>query len=196
MSNTVKILKGCAYSLIFYAIASGFSHVVYAVMDYNKGNLSFNVSRELAPVTNKINGFDFTKREIGVISIKPSLTQAIVLENGVFEDGGASLVFYLVLGTAIMLFVKFKQIDVYAIDEWNVYQLLTIVLFLFAAVSIAGKELMDNYIKTLTNGAFKSYRGLYGFSSLYVLGLIMLANIAYQFIVYTRKLKQENDLTI
>ncbi|QNN43502.1 hypothetical protein [Pedobacter roseus] len=196
MSNTVKILKGCAYSLIFYAIVSVLSHVVYAVIDYNKGNLSFTVSRQLSPVTNKINGFDFTKREIGVINIKPTLTQAIVLENGVFGDGGASVAFYLILGTAIMLAVKFKSINVYAIDEWNVYQLLVIVAFLFFAVSIGGKVMMDNYVKTLTNGAFKSYDGLHGFSSLYGMGLIILANATYQFIVYTRKLKLENDLTI
>ncbi|GAA4199056.1 hypothetical protein GCM10022289_08760 [Pedobacter jeongneungensis] len=82
MSNTVKILKGCAYSLIFYAVVSAISHIVYAVIDYNKGTLSFNVSRTLPDVTRKVNGFTFTGQEIGVINIKPSLSQAIVLENG------------------------------------------------------------------------------------------------------------------
>ncbi|MGN7990193.1 hypothetical protein ACTJKC_22825 [Pedobacter sp. 22226] len=196
MSNTVKILKGCAYSLIFYAVVSAISHIVYAVIDYNKGTLSFNVSRTLPDVTRKVNGFTFTGREIGVINMKPSLSQAIVLENGAFSDGGASMVFYLLLGTAIMLVLKFKTINIYAIDEWLIYQLLVAVMFLFFAVTIGEKYIMDNYVETLTNGAFKYHDDLNGFSSLFGMGLIILTNTAYRFIVYTRKLKQENDLTI
>lgn len=196
MGNTAKILRNCAYSLIIYALISALTHLFYSVVDYNNGILNVNVIGQVSGKTAKISGLDFTNSEIGVLKLKPALSEAIVLENYVFQDGGAGIVFYLVLGTAILLAVKFKLINVYKIEEQNIYQLLVLIMFLFFGVSMAGKVLMDNYVLELTNGMFKHYDNTHGFSSLFGMGMIILANATYQFIVYTRKLKLENDLTI
>jgi hypothetical protein len=196
MSNSVKILRNIAYSLIVYALVSALTHCVYAIIDYNKGILMVNVARELPGVPIKAGGFNFTNREIGTIEVKPTLAQSMILENEVFGDGGAGVVFYLAIGLVILLVIKFKPINIYRIEEQNIYQMLVVVMFLFFAISVASIALMNNYVGELTNGVFKHYDGTRGFSSLYAMGLIVLANAIYQFIVYTRKLKEENDLTI
>jgi hypothetical protein len=195
MSSTIKILRNSAYSLIAYALISAITHFVYATIDYNEGILNINVARHLPANKIKVNGFNFTNSEIGVIQIKPSLIESIILENQMFNDGGTSIVFYLTLGGVILLAIKFKLINIYKLEEQNVYQLLVIVVFLFLAISLTGMELMDNYVGNLTGGAFK-HDHTYGFSTLYPMGLIIIASAIYQFVVYTRKLKQENDLTI
>lgn len=195
MSNTVKILKNIAYGLIFYALVSTLTHCVYAIIDYNKGILMVNVAKQLPSNPIKAGGFNFTNREIGTIEMKPTLAQSMILGNEVFGDGGAGVVFYLTLGGAILLAIKFKLVDIYKLEERNVYQLLVIVVFLFFAISLTGMALMDNYVSNLTSGAFK-HDHTHGFSNLYPMGLIVIASATYQFIVYTRKLKQENDLTI
>jgi hypothetical protein len=196
MSNTVKILRNIAYSLIVYAVVSGLMHCVYAIIDYNKGILIVNVAKQLPANPIKAGGFNFTNREIGAIEIKPTLAQSMVLENEVFGDGGAGVVFYMTIGFAILLAIKFKLINIHRVEEQNIYQILVVGMFLFFAISIASMALMDNYVGKLTNGTFKHYDSTRGFSSLYAMGLIVLASATYQFIVYTRKLKQENDLTI
>ncbi|TCD26256.1 hypothetical protein EZ456_14690 [Pedobacter psychrodurus] len=195
MSNTVKILRNSAYSLIAYALISALTHFVYAAIDYSRGILSINVVRHLKASKVNVNGFDFTNSEIGVIQIKPSFIESVILENQMFNDGGSSVVFYLTLGGAILLAINFKLINIYKLEEQNVYQLLLIVVFLFFAISLTGMALMDNYVGNLTNGAFK-HDHTHGFSNLYPMGLIVIASVTYQFVVYTRKLKQENDLTI
>ena len=195
MSNTIKILRNSAYSLIAYALISAVTHFVYAAIDYNKGVLNINVARHLQARKVNVRGFDFTNSEIGMIQIKPNFTESIILENKMFSDGGASVVFYLVLGAAILLAIKFKLINISKLEERNIYQLLVIVAFLFFAINIAGMALMDNYVYNLTDGAFKHDHS-HGFSNLYPMGLIVIATATYQFVVYTRKLKQENDLTI
>ncbi|WP_293783043.1 hypothetical protein [uncultured Pedobacter sp.] len=105
------------------------------------------------------------------------------------------LFFFLILGSAILLAIRYRLINIDRLEEQNIYQLLVIVMFLFLAISIGGMTVMDEYVGNLTGGSFK-HDHTHGFSSLYSMGLIILANATYQFIVYTRKLKQENDLTI
>jgi len=195
MSSAVKILRNSAYSLIAYALISALTHFVYAAIDYNNGILKINVVRHLPANKVNVNGFDFTNSEIGIIQIKPSLMDSMILENQMFNDGGISVVFYLALGCSILLAIKFKLINIYKLEEQNVYQLLVIIMFLFLGISIAVTTLMDKYVGDLTGGAFKHDR-THGFSNLYPMGLIILAVATYQFIVYTRKLKLENDLTI
>ncbi|MDQ0640434.1 putative membrane protein [Pedobacter sp. W3I1] len=195
MSNTVKILRNIAYSLIVYALVSALTHCIYAIIDYNKGILNINVARHLPASMVNVRGFHFTNSEIGVIQIKPSLIESIILENQMFNDGGGSVVFYLTLAAAILLAIKFKLINIYKLEEQNVYQLLVIVVFLFFAISLTGMALMDNYVGNLTGGAFK-HDHTHGFSSLYPMGLIVIASVAFQFVEYTRRIKQENDLTI
>jgi len=195
MSNTIKILRNSAYSLIFYALASVFAHFIYAVIDFNKGSLTINVVRN-APVSKQnIKGFNFTNSGVGKIQLRPSVKQSLALENQIFDDGGAGVVFFLTLGSAILLAIRFGLINMDRLEEQNIYQLLVIVMFLFLAISIGGITVMDEYVGNLTGGSFK-HDHTHGFSSLYSMGLIVLANATYQFIVYTRKLKQENDLTI
>ena len=195
MSNTVKILRNSAYSLIVYAVVSALTHCVYAIIDYNKGILMVNVAKQLPSVPIKAGRFNFTNREIGTIAIKPTLAQSMVLENEVFADGGASIVFYLTIGGAILLAIKFKLVNIYKLEERNVYQLLVIVVFLFFAISLTGMALMDNYVINLTGGAFK-HDHTHGFSNLYPMGLVVIASATFQFVEYTRRIKLENDLTI
>jgi len=196
MNNTAKILRNIAYSLIFYALISALMHSVYAIIDYNKGVLNVSVAKQLPTSKIDTGGFNFTGKAVGEIEIKPTFPQSIVLENEVFRDGGAGVVFYLLLGFSILLAIRFRLININSLDEGNVYQILVLVVFLFFGASIAGKMLMDHYVGALTKQVYTHYDSAHGFSSLYMMGLIVLANAAFQFIVYTRKLKQENDLTI
>lgn len=195
MNKISKILRNSAYSLLVFVVLSFLIHSFYAVLDYNNGSLNFNVKRNVERNENNINGFNFTNSEIGELEIKPTLLQAFILENGFFKDGGTTTVFYLIISLLILKAIKHNVFSLEKINEGTLYKIFVLGFFLFVSIKIGGDILLNNYVLGITKGIFKHNSNVGG-SSNFGFIMILIVNIIYGLIDYTRALKQENDLTI
>lgn len=194
--NTFTLnLRNSAIIVIAFCIISILVHLVCAFIDYNNGTLSFLVKKIPDAQIENFNGLKFKSKQIGEIEIKPTKMQAVVLENAVYKDGGATMLFYLILCIGVLKMIKKRNITLEHLTEKNIAKVIWVVAGLFFGLKLISGILLSEYVDSLTMGQFKHYDNLQGFFGFSVLG-IMIFNAVYSLIEYSKKLKQENDLTI
>lgn len=194
--NTFTLnLRNSAIILIAFCIISVMVHFIAAFIDYNNEIMSFLVKKTPDAQIENLNGFRFKSKQIGEIEIRPTITQAILLENSVYKDGGATMLFFLILSFITLKVIKKGNITLESLTEKNIAKVIWIVGGLFLALKILSGILLDKYVAQLTMGQFEHYDNLRGFFGFSIFGIVLF-NAVYSLIEYAKKLKQENDLTI
>jgi flagellar biosynthesis protein FliQ len=195
MNTFTLSLRNSAIILIAFCIISVVVHLVFAFMDYNNEALSFLVKKTPDAQIENFNGLKFKSKQVGEIEIKPTKMQSVILENGIYKDGGATMLFYLISCFGVLKMIKKGNITLESLTEKNIAKILWIVAGLFFLLKFLSRMLLNEYVDRLTTGQFNHYDNLQGFFGFAVPGIIIF-NAVYSLIEYSKKLKQENDLTI
>ncbi|MGM9478451.1 hypothetical protein ACS5PU_18645 [Pedobacter sp. GSP4] len=197
MDNILKVFKYAGLSLVFIALVSISNHLISAVGNYNNGQLAVSlVEQNAAQEVKSINSAKFTNSHIGVYEFKPTFTQAIVLSGKGLGDVGASAAFYLILGVAILIVAYNKPKNFENLTENRLWQFVAAGGILFMALKFVALFLVNGYVADLTGSAFKYRNSDAGDINLGILSLFAILSVIYELLSYSRKLKQENDLTI
>lgn len=196
-NSIIRIFKYSGFSLIFIALLFLALHFVSAAGAYRDGVLQIKVKEKDAMQNVKIiNGLKFRSSNIGILEIKPNLIQSIVLSDKEFKDNGASVIFYLILGVVISLIAKFKPVIVENLTESKLWKMVGVGGIAFIGLKFLMAILADHYVEKLAGTTFKYYYSDADSINLNVVFLIMVISVVYELLSYSRKLKQENDLTI
>lgn len=195
MNTFTLVLRNSAYTLIAFCIISILAHFVYAFIDYKNKELSFYVKKKSTVKTEDFKGLKFTNNQTGKLEIKPTIIQAVLLENRIFKDGGSTMLFYLISCFGILKIIKRGSITFESLTEKTIAKFIWAGAGLFFVLKLSSAWFLDKYINNLTMGGFEHYDNSNSFFSLWYLAIVVF-NAVYGLIQYTRKLKQENDLTI
>lgn len=195
MNTLTLTIRNFAITLIALCVITIVLHFVYAFIDYNNQSLSFLVKKTAKVQDENFNGLKFRNKQIGELEIKPTIIQAIILEDGMFNDGGATMFFYLISCLIVLKTIKNKVITLESLTEKNIAKIVWVAAGLFFALYFLIRILLNEYVDTLTMGQFKHDDNLRAYLGFAVLGFVIF-NAIYGLIGYTKKLKQENDLTI
>jgi hypothetical protein len=197
MNKILKIFRYAGFSLVFIALISIISHLFSAYTDYQDGTISVNVvEKNVKPETKIVNGAKFTNIYVGTYEFKPTFIQAVILSGNAISNIGASIVFYLILGVAILIIAYTRPNSIENLTESRLWQCVGIGGILFLALKAAVLLLIDKYVLHLTNNQLGIPRFDLGTVNLSLLSLVAILTIIYELLSYSRKLKQENDLTI
>jgi hypothetical protein len=195
MNKFTLTLRNSAIILIAFCLISVMAHLVFAFIDYNNETISFLVKKTPDAQIENLNGFKFKSKQIGEIEIRPTIVQAIILENNVYKDGGATMLFYLILSFIMLKTIKKGNITLESLTEKNIAKVIWVVAGLFLALKFLSGVLLDKYLAQLTMGQFEHYDNLQGFFGISIFGIVIF-NAVYNLIEYSKKLKLDNDLTI
>lgn len=195
MNTFTLALRNSAIILIIFCIISIIAHFVFVYIDYNNETVSFMAKKTPEAQIENLKGVKFKSNQIGEIEIRPTLTQAMILENSVYKDGGATMLFFLILSFITLKVIKKGNITLESLTEKNIAKVIWILGGLFLALKILSGILLDKYVAQLTMGQFEHYDNLRGFFGFSIFGIVLF-NAVYSLIEYAKKLKQENDLTI
>ncbi|TCD10606.1 hypothetical protein EZ449_09685 [Pedobacter frigidisoli] len=195
MNTLNQILKNSVTTLIAFCILSLAAHFVFALINYKNEAISFSVKRIGNPKIELIDGFKYTNKQVGEIEMKPTFLQAVLLENGIYKDGGATMLFYLISSFALLRIIKKRKITLDHLTEKTLAKLIWGFGGLFLVLKIAISLLLDKYVGYLTKEQFEHFDNTSGFYNLGYLAIVIF-NAVYGIIAYAKKLKQENDLTI
>lgn len=197
MNKIFKVFRYAGISLIIIAITSILSCLFTAVGNYKDGMIAIKLMEINAKQdVRMINGAKFTDSHIGVYEFKPTLAQAIVLSSDGIGEIGAATLFYLILGITILTIAYNKPLMLENLTENRLWQIVGGGAILFFALKLLSKFLVDRYIEELTNHVFKYAHDNIGNINITMLSLIVVLTIIYELLSYSRKLKEENDLTI
>ncbi|GGG93785.1 hypothetical protein [Pedobacter zeae] len=197
MNKLLKIFRYAGFSLIFIALVSVTDHLIDAVSNYNAGRLSINLIEKNAVQQIKTFGeAKFVNSHLGVYSFKPTLKQAIILSGKGLDSVGAHAAFYLIMGSTIIFIAYTKPKWLENLTENRLWQLVGAGAILFFTLKFLCFFLIKQYIEELTNKAFNYQPMNRENINLGVVSLIALISLIYELLSYSRKLKQENDLTI
>jgi len=199
MSRILQLSRYAGISLILISIIIGTIHTLDAVDHYRDGVLSVTM-RENGPTqpSKTLASAKFTPSRVGSYQFKPTLTQSLILSGQGLNEIGTTIVFCLLTGTFILLMTYTKPHLVEGLTETRIWQFVGAAVILFFSLRFLSLYLIDGYVASLTNNAFK-YRTLdagRGPVSIEMLSLVVIITIIYELLSYSRKLKQENDLTI
>lgn len=197
MNKLLKIFRYAGVSLIFIALVSLADHLSDAVSNYNAGQLSINLIENNAVEQVKIIGkAKFTNSHLGAYSFKPTLKQAVILSDKGIDSVGAYAAFYLIIGSIIIFIAYNKPKQLENLTENRLWQFVGAGAILFFALKFLCFFLVKGYVEDLTDKAFKYQPVAGGHINLDVISLIAILTVIYELLSYSRKLKQENDLTI
>lgn len=197
MNKILSVFKYAGFSLVFIAIISVANHIISAVSNFNNGLLSISlIENDVRQEVKIVNDAKFINSHLGVYEFKPTLMEAIILSERGIDNIGPNVVFYLILGAAIIVVAYIKPKSVENLTENRLWQLVAAGGILFLSLKFLTKFLIDEYIGNLTHNAFKYYYPADGSFNLNILSLIAILSVIYELLSYSRKLKAENDLTI
>jgi len=197
MNKILSVFKYAGFSLVFIAIISVANHIISAVSNFNNGLLSISlIENDVRQEVKIVNDAKFINSHLGVYEFKPTLMEAIILSERGIDKIGPNVVFYLILGAAIIVVAYVKPKSVENLTENRLWQLVAAGGILFLSLKFLTKFLIDEYIGNLTHNAFKYYYPADGSFNLNILSLIAILSVIYELLSYSRKLKAENDLTI
>jgi hypothetical protein len=197
MNKILKVFRYAGFSLVFIALVSIISHLFSAYSDYKDGLISFNVvEKNVKPEAKIVGGGKFTNKYVGTYQFKPTFMQAILLSDNAVSNIGSGIVFYLILGAAILLIAYTRPNSVERLTENTLWQSVCAGGILFMVLKAAVLLLIDKYVLHLTNNQFGIPRFHQESINFSMLSLIVILTIIYELLSYSRKLKQENDLTI
>lgn len=193
-----KIIRNSAYGLIMVAATSLLFHAVGAFKAYYSGALAIKVIDASAILNHKVIPIgDYTSDyTAGTLQIKPTLFQSFLFYNGHFSDHGAGVVFFLLLGIILILALKFRSDLLLNLSGDKFYQCVGLVGLLYLAICFGIEIPTANYLKELTNHAFRLDNNHADYSIFNLLSLFILLNAILQLHTYAKQLKAENDLTI
>ncbi|WP_316800697.1 hypothetical protein [Pedobacter frigidisoli] len=195
MNTNTRIIRNSAICLIAFGIISIVINLIGSFIDYSDQSLIFSVRLASSLQSENIGGLDFTNSGVGKIEIKPTLVQSIVLGNSMYEDGGGTIIFYMISCFSILWVTKNKNVELEDFTEKNLGRLIFIGMFCFLVPKVLIKLLLDRYVGDLTQGRFVFFDQSGPFSN-GGYGVIIIFNIIYGLLEYAKKLKKEVDLTI
>jgi len=195
--NTFKISRQAGISLIFIAITSIVSGIFTAVGNYRDGSIAIKLTEPQAKKEIKIIGTGkFTNSNIGVYEFKPTLMQALILSEDGLGGMGAATLFYLMLG-GVTLTLNYKKPEIFEkITETRLWQGVAIGGMIFFALKFLSMFLINQYVNKLSGHDFKYFLDTNLSFNFTLLSLFAVLAIIYDLLSYSRKLKEENDLTI
>ncbi|WP_316827758.1 hypothetical protein [Pedobacter miscanthi] len=197
MNKILKVFRYAGLSLVFIALVSIVGHLFSAYDDYKDGLISVNVVEKNVKAEPKIvNGAKFTSMYMGTYQFKPTFMQAILLSDNAVSDIGAGIVFYLILGVTILIIAYIRPNSIEKLTESILWQIVFAGGILFLVLKGAVFLLVNKYVLHLTNNQFgipSFHQKSINFS---MLSLVAILTIIYELLSYSRKLKEENDLTI
>ncbi|RLJ80150.1 hypothetical protein [Pedobacter alluvionis] len=197
MNKLLRIFRYAGFSLIFIGLVSIANHLINAVDNYNAGQLSINLTENsVVQQVKTIGAAKFTNSHFGTYAFKPTLKQAIILSDKGLDGIGAYTAFYLIIGSVILFIAYTRPKWLENITENRLWQLVGIGGILFFALKFLFFFLMKGYVEDLTGKAFTYQTMDAGNINLGVISIIAIFSIIYELLSYSRKLKQENDLTI
>lgn len=197
MNKILKVFRYAGFSLVFISLVSIISHLFSAYSDYKDGVISFNVvDKNVKPEAKIIGGAKFTNKYVGTYQFKPTFMQAILLSDNAVSNIGAGIVFYLILGVTIIIIAYTRPNSIEKLTESILWQAVCAGGILFMVLKGVVLLLIDKYVLHLTNNQFGIPRFHQESINFSMLSLIAILTIIYELLSYSRKLKEENDLTI
>ncbi|WP_231423928.1 MULTISPECIES: hypothetical protein [Pedobacter] len=195
--KTFKISKQAGISLIIIALTTIISGLFTAYGNYRDGSIAVKLMEVNAKQKTKVVGVGkFTNSNVGVYEFKPTMAQAIILSESGLSGMGAATLFYLMLGGAILT-LSYKNLGMLEnITETRLWQAVALGGILFFALKFLSKFLINNYVSKLVGHEFKYFQDTTLALNFTILSLIAVLAIIYDLLSYSRKLKEENDLTI
>jgi len=195
--NTFKISKQAGISLIIIALTTIISGLFTVYGNYRDGTIAVKLTEVNAKQETKVVGVGkFTNTNIGVYEFKPTLVQAIILSESGIGGMGAATLFYLMLGGAILTLNYKKSKMLQNITETRLWQAVAVGGMLFFVLKFLSTFLVNNYVSKLIGHQFKYFHDTTLSLNFTMLSLIAVLAIIYDLLSYSRKLKEENDLTI
>ncbi|QDW24071.1 hypothetical protein [Pedobacter sp. KBS0701] len=191
-----RLIKISGFVLVTSVLISFVFHFIFAFRDYKQGKLFVAVEDRVSVEKDSvINSMKFKNFNFGCIEIKPTFEQAIILENEIFKDSGATAFFYLLSGIFLLVISNKSQNLLGEITQKNIYNYIASGILLYISCQFAFAIFLRFYVKGITHNTFTYYdRGC--FSNLTLLGLLILGNAVFQLLIQVSKLQEENDLTI
>ncbi|MNK75463.1 hypothetical protein D3C87_950040 [compost metagenome] len=197
MNKLLKIFRYAGFSLVFIALVSIANHLIIAVSNYNARALSVNlVENDAAAQVKTMGEAKFINSHFGAYQFKPTLIQAVLLSNDGADQVFANAVFYLIIGSIILLIAYKRPKWLENLTENTLWQFVGAGAILFFALKFLFLFLIQGYVEDLTGKAFKYLHNDAGDYNLGGVSLVVILSIIYELLSYSRKLKQENDLTI
>ena len=195
--NTFKISKQAGISLIIIALTTIISGLFTVYGNYRDGSIAVKLMEVDTKQETKVVGVGkFTNSNIGVYEFKPTLLQAIILSESGIGGMGAATLFYLMLGGAILTLNYKKSEMLENITETRLWQAVAVGGMLFFALKFLSTFLVNNYVGKFIGHEFKYFHDNTLSLNFTMLSLIAVLAIIYDLLSYSRKLKEENDLTI
>lgn len=196
-TNTFKISRQAGISLILIAITSIVSGIFTAVGNYRDGSIAIKLAEPYAKKEVKIIGAGkFTNSNIGLYEFKPTLMQALILSEDGLGGMGAATLFYLMVG-GVTLTLNYKKPEIFeTITETRLWQSVAIGAMIFFALKFLSMFLINQYVSKLSGHDFKYFLDTNLSFNFTLLSLFAVLAIIYDLLSYSRKLKEENDLTI
>ncbi len=197
MNKLLKIFRYAGFSLIFIAMVTMVDHLISAVSNYNAGALSIDlVENSTVQQVKTLGDAKFTSSHLGAYQFKPTLMQSLILSDNGVDGVGANAAFYLVMGSVIVFIAYNRPKWLESLSENRLWQFVGAGAILFFALKFLCFFLTKQYVEDLTGDAFKYQRAGAENINLGVISLVAILSIIYELLSYSRKLKQENDLTI
>lgn len=197
MNKIIKVFRYAGFSLLVIGIFSVGNHLFKSLNDFKNEKLSFYVvDMNAKSNTIKLPDAEFENANIGIYQFKPTFIQAILLSNNSIASDVANGIFFIVLGLAILFMAQYKPRALEDLKEDKLWQFVGVGTILFFALKFSSLYFVKQYVLDLTLYRFE-YSGLndtpFGMP---ILALIIVLTVIYELLSYSRKLKQENDLTI
>jgi len=122
--------------------------------------------------------------------------QALILSEDGLGGMGAATLFYLMVG-GVTLTLNYKKPEIFeTITETRLWQSVAIGAMIFFALKFLSMFLINQYVSELSGHDFKYFLDTNLSFNFTLLSLFAVLAIIYDLLSYSRKLKEENDLTI
>jgi len=197
MNKIIKVFSYAGFSLLVIGAISIGNHLFKSLKNFNNEKLSFYVVDINANShTLELSDAQFITANIGTYQLKPTFVQAILLSNNSLAGDVTNALFLMLLGIAILFVVKRKPLAIEGLTEDRLWQFVGAGTILFFALKFSSLYFVKQYVLGLTLYRFE-YSGLNDTPiGMMILALVIVLTVIYELLSYSRKLKQENDLTI
>lgn len=197
MNKIIKVFKYAGFSLLILGVFSLGNHLFKSIAGFRSNQLSLYVVEVSAKSSiTKLSNAEFTNANIGTYQFRPTFVQAILLSNSSMAGDVTNGLFMMLLGFTILVVAKKNPLVIEGLTEDRLWQFVGAGTILFFTLKFSSLYFVKQYVLDLTKYRFEYSELNDAPFGIAILALIVVLTVIYELLSYSRKLKQENDLTI
>jgi len=197
MDRILKIFMYAGRACLLLAFLTIVSGLVRTCIDDNEAKIAINVmEKNPERIVRHIDGAIFTDLHIGRYEFKPTFIQMFILSNDSGSNRWSLVSFCIILGGTILFLVRRKPATLAKLSEEGLGKFVFISLALYLVLKALFMVAIDRYILSLTNYRFGAPKIESFDIEITILILIVIERVISSLLSYSKKLKEENDLTI